>query len=183
MSEKIINYFENGESFNVNIDYLIENKRMGTAGCLSLVKKETIEEPFFLMNGDILTNVDFDDMLQEHIKNQNEITIATIRRENSISYGVIEHNGDRVTDILEKPTYKYIVSAGLYIINPNLIKEIPKDEYYDITSLFNKLLEENRKIGIYDIDDYWLDIGQPEDFHKAHIDYIKVFNKGQVDGN
>lgn len=180
MSEKIIDYFENGENFNVTIDYLIENKRMGTVGCLSLIEDDNIEEPFFLMNGDILTNVDFDCMLKEHIKNQNEITIATIKRENSIPYGVIEYDGEKVTNILEKPTYEYIVSAGLYIINPNLIKEIPKDEYYDITSLFNKLLEENRKIGIYDINDYWLDIGQPEDFHKAHIDYIKVFNKGQT---
>lgn len=180
MSEKIIDYFENGENFNVAIDYLIENKRMGTVGCLSLIEDDNIEEPFFLMNGDILTNVDFDCMLKEHIKNQNEITIATIKRENSIPYGVIEYDGEKVTNILEKPTYEYIVSAGLYIINQNLIKEIPKDEYYDITSLFNKLLEENRKIGIYDINDYWLDIGQPEDFHKAHIDYIKVFNKGQT---
>ena len=73
MSEKIIDYFENGENFNVTIDYLIENKRMGTVGCLSLIEVEFIEEPLFLMNGDILTNVDFDYMLKEHIKNQNEI--------------------------------------------------------------------------------------------------------------
>lgn len=176
MSEKIINYFENGKKFDAKIEYLIENKRMGTAGCLSLID-ENINEPFFIMNGDILTNVNFDDMLQDHLNNKNEITIATIRRENNIAYGVIEHDGTRVVNIVEKPIYEYIVSAGLYIINPDLIEEIPKDQYYDITSLFDKLLQENRKIGIYDINDYWLDIGQPEDFYKAHSDYVKIFNK------
>lgn len=178
MSEKVIDYFENGESFNVHISYLTENKRMGTAGCLSLIKDD-LQEPIFIMNGDILTNVNFDDMLQSHINNQNEITIATIRRKNNIAYGVIECDGEVVRKIVEKPTYEYIVSAGLYIINPNLLTEVPKDEYYDITSLFNKLLKEKRKVGIYDIDDYWLDIGRPEDFYKAHNDYISVFKKGQ----
>jgi|GEM_PF-157089 nucleotidyl transferase len=182
LSEKIINYFENGKKFNAKIDYLIENKRMGTAGCLSLIG-EAIEEPFFLMNGDILTNINFDDMLKTHIKNKNEITIATIKRENSIAYGVLECDGVVVKSIVEKPTYEYTVSAGLYIINPNLIQEIPKDQYYDITSLFEKLLKEGRKIGIYSINDYWLDIGRPEDFYRAHNDYLKIFDKGQLDDN
>lgn len=177
MSDKIIEYFENGDKLGVNIQYLNESKRLGTAGCLSLIN-ENLEEPFFLMNGDILTNVDFEDMLNQHLIHSNEITIATVKNSYNIPYGVIELNDGRVSQILEKPCYDYIVSGGLYIINSNLIKEIPKNEYYDITSLFNKLLEENRRIGIYDINDYWLDIGQPEDFHKAHMDYIKVFNKG-----
>lgn len=175
MADQITNYFENGEKFDVHIDYLHENKRMGTAGCLSLIENVT-EEPIFLMNGDILTNVNFEEMMNQHISNNNEITIASITRENVIPYGVIQYDGNKVTKIAEKPNYKYIVSAGLYILNSNLIKEIPKDEYYDITSLFDKLLSENRKIGIYDINDYWIDIGHPEDFYKAHKEYTKVFN-------
>lgn len=175
MAEQITNYFENGEKFDVHIDYLHESKRMGTAGCLSLIE-DVAEEPIFLMNGDILTNVNFEEMMNEHIGNNNEITIATITRENVIPYGVIQYDGNKVTKITEKPNYKYIVSAGLYILNSNLIKEIPNDEYYDITSLFDKLLSENRKIGIYDINDYWIDIGHQEDFYKAHKEYTKVFN-------
>lgn len=175
MADQIINYFENGEKFDVDIDYIRENKRMGTAGCLSLID-DIDEEPIFLMNGDILTNVDFEEMMQSHISSKNEITIATITRESTIPYGVIQYDGNKVGEIVEKPNYKYIVSAGLYILNSNLIKEIPKNEYYDITSLFDKLLSENRKIGIYDINDYWIDIGHPEDFYKAHKEYKKVFN-------
>ena len=174
MADQITNYFENGEKLDVHIDYLHENKRMGTAGCLSLIKKD-IDEPIFLMNGDILTNVNFEEMMNNHINSDNEITIATIKRENKIAYGVIQYDGCKVTDIVEKPTYEYIVSAGLYILNSSLIKEVPKDEYCDITSLFEKLIKENRKIGIYDINDYWLDIGHPEDFYKAHKEYTKVF--------
>ena len=115
------------------------------------------------MNGDILTNVDFEDMLNQHLIHSNEITIATVKNSYNIPYGVIELNDGRVSQILEKPCYDYIVSGGLYIINSNLIKEIPKNEYYDITSLFNKLLEENRRIGIYDIG--WI------------LDNLKIFIK------
>ena len=175
MADQITNYFDNGEKFDVNISYLHEKKRMGTAGCLSLIE-DVPEEPIFLMNGDILTNVNFEDMMKQHISHGNEITIATITRENTIPYGVIQYDGNKVTEIVEKPNYSYIVSAGLYILNSSLIKEIPKNEYYDITSLFDKLLSENRKIGIYDINDYWIDIGNPEDFYRAHKEYTKVFN-------
>jgi len=176
MAEQIIDYFENGKKFDIKVDYLKETKRMGTAGCLSLIPGK-LDEPFFLMNGDILTNVNFEKMLQVHLENKNEITIATIKRENHISYGVIEHNDNQVVKIVEKPTYEYVVSAGLYILSPHLLLEIPKDEFYDITSLFEKLLNENRKIGIFNIDDYWIDIGQPEDFYKAHNEYINIINQ------
>lgn len=177
MANQIEEYFENGDKFNVKIDYLRENQRMGTAGCLSLIE-EKINEPFFLMNGDILTNVDFEAMLYSHVKNQNEITIATIKYEHKIAYGVIQHDGKKVTEILEKPTYDYLVSAGLYVLNPKLLDEIPKNTYFDITSLFDKLLKEDRKIGIYDINDYWLDVGHPEDFYKAHEEFKNIFEKG-----
>jgi spore coat polysaccharide biosynthesis protein SpsF (cytidylyltransferase family)/UTP-glucose-1-phosphate uridylyltransferase len=174
-ADQIMDYFENGEKFDVKINYIQENKKMGTIGCLSLIEEE-IKEPFFVMNGDILTNVDFEDMMKYHIANKNEITIATIKKECNIPYGVIKHNKGKVLKIEEKPIYQYDISAGIYILNPNLIKEIPKD-YYDITSLFDKLLKENRKIGIYEIKNYWIDIGHPEDFYKARDEYEKVFTK------
>jgi spore coat polysaccharide biosynthesis protein SpsF (cytidylyltransferase family)/UTP-glucose-1-phosphate uridylyltransferase len=174
-AEQISDYFENGEKFDANISYIYENKKMGTIGCLSLIQEE-FNEPFFVMNGDILTNVNFEEMMNYHISNNNEITIATIKKEHNIPYGVIESDNNKVLKIEEKPTYKYNISAGIYILNSNLIKEIPLD-YYDITSLFDKLLRENRKIGVYEIKDYWIDIGHPEDFYKAREEYNKIFNK------
>lgn len=175
LSEQITNYFENGNRFDVNISYLIETERLGTIGCLSLID-ETIDDPFFVMNGDILTNIDFQDMLNFHKKNNFEITIASIEHQHAVPYGVIESDEtNTITSIEEKPIKKFSVSAGVYILNANLLHEIPKNKYYDITSLFEKLLLEKRKIGIYKINDYWIDIGHPEDFYKAHLEYHTVF--------
>lgn len=175
LSDQITNYFENGNRFDVTINYLIETTRLGTAGCLSLIN-DAIDEPFFIMNGDILTNIDFQDMLDFHNKNDFEITIACIEHQYSVPYGVIEADEtDTVITIQEKPIKKYRVSAGVYLLNPNLQNEIPAHEYYDITSLFDKLLLEKRKIGIYKINDYWVDIGHPEDLYKAHLEYHTIF--------
>ena len=174
MPEQIMNYFENGDKFNINIKYLEENKRLGTAGCLSLIK-EKIYHPFFLMNADILTDINFDEMLKFHEMNSNEITIATIEHSYTVPYGVIDAVDNQVINIKEKPEDTYVVSAGIYILNPELLNEIPTDAYYDITDLFKKLLEEKRKIGIYKIEGYWLDIGQPDDFYKAHSDFNSIF--------
>ncbi|HQS67280.1 MAG TPA: sugar phosphate nucleotidyltransferase [Sulfuricurvum sp.] len=175
LSEQITNYFDNGNRFDVSINYLVETEKLGTIGCLSLIN-ETLEDPFFVMNGDVLTNVDFQDMLNFHTKNNFEITIASIEHQHAIPYGVIEYDAtDTITAIEEKPIKKFSVSAGVYILNANLLNEIPKNKYYDITSLFEKLLLEKRKIGIYKINDYWVDIGRPEDFYKAHVEYHTMF--------
>ncbi|MFA6761010.1 MAG: sugar phosphate nucleotidyltransferase [Sulfuricurvum sp.] len=179
LSDLVVEYFGNGEKFDVSIRYLNEIKRLGTAGCLGLIE-EDLEEPFFIMNGDILTDIDFEDMLNYHIEQDNEVTIAAIKNSYNIPYGVIELKNNRVSEILEKPSYSYMVSGGIYILNPDLKGEIPKNEYFDITTLFERLLGEDRKIGVYEIDGYWLDIGRPDDYYKAHREYIEVFKK---DGN
>lgn len=175
MAEQITTYFENGDRFDTDIQYLIESKRLGTAGCLGLIA-EKLDEPFFVMNGDILTNINFHDMLNFHQQNRFEITIAAIEHQYAVPYGVIESDESHtVTAIHEKPLKKYKISGGVYLLNPDLLHEIPKNEYFDITSLFDKLLSQKRKIGMYKIDDYWVDIGRPEDFYKAHLEYHTIF--------
>lgn len=177
LADQIMDYFENGNRFDAKIQYLIENKKLGTVGCLSLINDE-IAEPIFIMNGDILAHLDLKNMLNFHKENDFEITIASIEHQYTVPYGVIDiDENNTVVSINEKPTKSYKVSGGIYIINPNLLREIPQNEYYDITSLFEKLLREKRKIGVYTIADYWMDIGHPEDFYKAHSDYKNIFKE------
>ena len=173
-AEQIIDYFGNGDKFGANIKYLQENKKLGTAGCLSLIEEE-IKEPIFLVNGDILTNINFEDMLNFHNKNNFDLTIAAATYSHTIPYGMIISNyKNELIKIEEKPTKEFLISGGVYIINPSILKEIPKDEYYDITDLFNKLLDQNQKIGVYKIDDYWIDIGHPQDFYQALYEYENI---------
>jgi NDP-sugar pyrophosphorylase family protein len=174
-ADQIVDYFQDGDKKNVNVKYLHEKKRLGTAGCLSLID-EKLNEPFFVMNGDILTDISFPDMLRAHKENKNEITIGTVYFSTEVPYGVIKEDKNSVLEIEEKPTQSSLVSAGIYILNHDLIQEIPKDEYFDITQLFEKLLDQKRKIGVYKIQNYWLDIGHPEDYFKAQNDFENYFN-------
>lgn len=177
MPEKIMTYFGDGKTFNVNIEYLLETKRLGTAGCLSLIN-ETFTEPFFLMNSDILTNIDFEKMLNFHLENGFEITIATIDHNTVIPYGVLKTDeSGQVESIKEKPIVTSKVSGGVYILNPDLIDLVPKDTFFDITSLFEMLLRDNRKIGAFSINEYWIDVGSPENFHQANVDFSTVFSE------
>ena len=178
--ESIMNYFGTGDELDIDIKYLREHKRLGTAGCLSLIE-ETIKEPIFLMNGDILTNVNFENMLDFHIKNEFAITIAVVEHSTVVPYGVIEVDNDNVVkSIKEKPSIKSNVSAGIYILNPELINLIPKETFFDITSLFEILLANNKRIGIFQIDDYWMDIGSPENFHQANDDFSNIFSSSEI---
>ncbi len=169
-AEQVIDYFENGNKFDVFIKYLRENKKLGTAGCLSLIE-EKIDEPFVLMNGDILTDLNFDNLLKYHKENKYDITIAATKYETYIPYGVLNVKDGLLQNIEEKPTKKSLISGGIYVINPQYLKYIPKNEYFDMPMLIDKLLKDNKKIGVYLIDGEWIDIGHIEDFYKAQIKY------------
>lgn len=175
MADQIIDFFNNGNTLDVNIKYLVEKQKLGTAGCLSMLDKDSISEPFILMNGDILTNVNFEDILNFHETNKYDVTIATISYNIQIPYGVISKEGNNVCDIIEKPIKTYETSAGIYVLSPNVLKYVPDNEKYDITSLFDELIKDGKKIGTYKINGYWLDIGKPDDFYKAHQDFACMF--------
>ena len=168
-AEVIENYFENGKKFDVNIKYLREKEKLGTVGCLSLIEEE-IKEPIFLMNGDILTNLDFLDMLNFHNSNKFDLTIAAATYSHYIPYGVLNVKNNQLISIDEKPTKEYLISGGIYILNPNLLDIVP-NSYYDMPMLIDKLLKENKKIGVYLIKNEWIDIGHIEDFYKAQLKY------------
>ena len=170
----IKNYFQDGNKFGVNIEYVIENKRMGTAGALGLLKEKP-KEPFFVMNGDILTNVNFENMLEYHTSHNSTATMAVREYDFQIPFGVVKMKDNEIKAIEEKPVYKFFVSAGIYILNPECIVYIPKDEFYDMPILFEDLIKDNKKTHSFPIREYWMDIGRLEEYEKATKEYIKVF--------
>ena len=166
--ELIYDYFGNGEKYGVNIRYIEENKRMGTAGALSLIPKALLEKPFFVVNGDVITNLDFDDLLVAHEKTNSTATMCVRSYSHEVPYGVIEckKNGEIIA-IKEKPQYNFNINAGIYVIDPEALKVLPSDTFYDMPQLFIDLKRKNFEIGSYSIDDYWIDIGKPQDYEQA----------------
>lgn len=172
-SEIIENFFQNGEKFGANINYVKENKRLGTAGALGLLEILP-KEPFFVMNGDILTEISFDSMLENHIEKNAVATMGTREFEYQVPYGVIEEKNGYITSIVEKPMEKYSVSAGIYVLNPECMSQISKNTYLDMPNLFLNLINRNLNVCMYKIDGYWIDIGRKEEYERANeeVNYV-----------
>ncbi|MCK4441383.1 MAG: alcohol dehydrogenase, partial [Sulfurovaceae bacterium] len=173
-SEVIESYFGDGSNFGVNIEYIHEDKRMGTAGALSLMR-DRLTEPFFVMNGDLLTNLNFEHMMEYHLNNHAIATMGVREYDFQVPYGVVNVNGKNIISIEEKPTHRFFVSGGVYILDSRVLEFIPNNEYYDMPSLFEKLIEKNIKSISYPIREYWLDIGRIEEFKRANDEYHEVF--------
>lgn len=165
--EVIQDYFQNGEAFDVSIEYIEEEKRMGTAGALSLLENRPTE-PFFVMNGDLLTQINFDQLMEFHIEHQSVATMCVREYEYQIPYGVIETNCTDLVSIKEKPIHRSFVNAGIYVLNPEVFDYIPQNEFYDMPSLFEHLIQKEKKTSAFPIHEYWLDIGQIDDFKRAN---------------
>ena len=174
MSEVIEEYFKDGSDFGVHIEYVHEEKRMGTAGALSLIR-EKLNEPFFVMNGDLLTNINFEHMMEYHITNSAVATMGVREYDFQVPYGVVNVDGIDIQSIEEKPIHSFFVSGGIYILSPDTLMFIPNDEFFDMPTLFEKLIAENKKSISFPIREYWLDIGRIEEFEKANSEYHKVF--------
>lgn len=174
-SEMIEDYFGDGSAFGVNIMFVHEDKRMGTAGALSLMKDE-LKEPFFVMNGDLLTDVNFEHMLEYHFKNNAVATMGVREYDFQVPYGVVNVDDHIITSIEEKPVQKFFVSAGIYMLDSDVLSSIPDDTFYDMPTLFEKLIIDNQKTISFPIREYWLDIGRISDFEKANNEYHGVFS-------
>ncbi len=172
LKEQIMDYFGDGKNWNVNIQYLIEKKPLGTAGALSLLPKE-INKPFIVINGDILTKFNMKQLIDFHYKNKSNLTICAREYEIKVPFGILETKGIELKDIIEKPTYKHYINAGIYTFDPDVLKIIPKSEPIDMPVLIAKLKSSNKKIIICTIHEYWLDIGRHESLTKAHQSWIQ----------
>lgn len=174
--EVIQNHFQAGEAFGVTIEYVEEEKRMGTAGALSLLENRPAQ-PFFVMNGDLLTQVNFNQLMQFHIEHQAVATMCVREYEFQVPYGVIETAGTDLMSIKEKPVHRSFVNAGIYVLSPEVFDYIPVDTFYDMPTLFEKLIEHGKKTSVFPIHEYWLDIGQVDDFKRANQQFKEFANE------
>ncbi len=168
--EVISDYFGSGENFGVKIDYIVEKKKLGTAGALTLIK-EKFKHPFFVINADILTTLDFQKLISFHEMQNSCATMCVRSHSQQVPYGVIKADQDsKLTKIEEKPSYSFNVNAGIYVLEPSILKHLPCDEFFDMPTLFDKLLVNEKHCSVFNLRDYWLDIGQINDFKKANDD-------------
>ncbi|MBD3670069.1 MAG: CBS domain-containing protein [Gammaproteobacteria bacterium] len=172
--DMVKDYFGDGGKWGVNIRYLEEDKRMGTAGALSLLP-DTPEKPFFVMNGDLLTKLNFNHLLDFHDEHDAVATMCVRTYEQTVPYGVVEIDGHKLTNIHEKPTQSFFVNAGIYVLDPDVLDHIPNDKFYDMTELVEGMIEKGSHAAVFPIREYWLDIGRMEDFESAHMDYQELF--------
>ncbi|MBF0425871.1 MAG: nucleotidyltransferase family protein [Magnetococcales bacterium] len=172
--EMIQSHFGDGSRWGVEIEYLEENDRLGTAGSLSLLP-DIPDEPFFVMNGDLLTRINYSNVLEFHREHGADATLCVRRIEQTVPYGVVETNKHRLVNIVEKPVQEYYVNAGIYLLSPQVIPYVPESDFFDMTDLFRKLVELGRTTAAFSFLDYWLDIGRLGDFQQACQDYPKVF--------
>jgi NDP-sugar pyrophosphorylase family protein len=173
-AEAIQGYFGNGDRFGVNIEYVLEEDRMGTAGALSLLTTKPTE-PFFVMNGDLLTNVNFESLLDYHQTHQAVATMCVREYDFQVPYGVVKIEGNQVQSIEEKPVHKFFVSAGIYMLSPETLNHIPEGQYYDMPTLFEKLIAQKQSTVSFPIHEYWLDIGRMNEYEQANREYSEVF--------
>ncbi len=173
MSHMIEDYFGNGEKWGVDIQYIKESKRMGTAGALGLMKKP--ELPTIVMNGDLLVNINFASLLDFHAKNKCDITVGVRKYDLQIPFGVIETKGHKVVGLEEKPKKSFLVSGGIYVINPLVFDRIPKDQFFDMTLLIEDAISNKLNVGAFLIHENWIDIGRLEDLEKANGIYKEFF--------
>lgn len=163
-------YFDNLDK-KYNITYFQEDHPLGTAGSLHLLKDQ-IKHTFFVTNCDTIIDEDYSEILRYHRNNQNEITMIAAIKNLKIPYGTLETKEDGLLDsIKEKPEYTFKINSGMYILEPSLINEIPKNEVFHITYLIEKLVKEGRRVGVYPINEgSWIDIGNWDEY----IKYLKV---------
>ena len=162
---KIKKYFKQGSKLEVKISYLEEKKPLGTAGSLWLVKKN-INKPIIVINGDVISNIDINNALDFHYKNNSEATMLISNYTYEFPYGVIKSKNFKLIDIEEKPNFNFYVNSGIYIINPSVLKRKKPNDFYDMTSLFTDLKKDKLKVCVFPIYENWDDIGTAYDLKK-----------------
>jgi NDP-sugar pyrophosphorylase family protein len=162
LGEQIRQHVGDGGEQDLHVNYLEEQKRLGTAGALTLLQPRP-RQPFIVMNGDLLTNLNFTHLLRFQRENGYPLVMCVKRHQVRVPYGVVDLDGDRIRGLREKPVYRHFINAGIYVLDPACLDWIPRDEFYDMTDLINGLLARGESVGAFPIYEYWRDIGKPED--------------------
>jgi NDP-sugar pyrophosphorylase family protein len=176
LAELLMAYFGQGERFGVQITYSREEKPLGTAGPLSLIPD--LSDRFLLMNGDVLTALNYSDMLTHHQASGAIATVAVYPRDVKIDLGIVEYDARcRLTNYTEKPTHHYRVSMGIYVFEPRVLDFVRPNECLDLPDLMKRLMAAGEIVNCYPYDGYWLDIGRPDDYQQAVADFERLADR------
>lgn len=168
-------FFQDGEKYGVNITYTLEDEPLGTAGPLNLVRDQ-IDDTFLVMNGDVLSDINFSDFLYYHKKQNNTATVALSNRSVNIDFGVVHISDDQRFDRWEeKPTIEYLVSTGIYLFEPDSLPSLPPKGFFNLPDFIQALDRDKKRVAGYIHKGYWLDIGRPEDYERACNDIERLF--------
>lgn len=170
LGEQIRDYFGDGRKWGADIVYLQEAEKRGTAGCLSLLP-EIPNNPMFVMNGDLLTKVNFKSLLDYHNANTARATMCVREYSIEVPFGVVEIEGSIIVGLEEKPVNNFFINAGIYMLDPKCLKMVPQSGVFDMTTLFAELIEAKEKVNSFPIHEYWTDIGRLTDLERAHSDF------------
>jgi dTDP-glucose pyrophosphorylase/predicted transcriptional regulator len=173
-SEQIRDYFKSGEKHNISINYVHEDSPLGTAGSLGLLPENLPDLPVIVMNGDLLTKVNFNNLLDFHYENNTDATMCVREYDFQVPYGVIETDNHKIKKIEEKPVHNFFVNAGVYVLNKTLVNKIDGRSYLNMTDFLDKELNKGG-VSAFPIHEYWLDIGQMDEYEKANREIKDIF--------
>jgi len=173
MANLIMAFFGDGSRWNINLDYSLEDRPLSTIGPLTLIAD--LPENFLVMNGDILCDLNYKDFFDFHVQHGNDVTVSVYKRDAKIDFGVLKYNSEHlITEFIEKPTYHFDVSMGIYCLNRSVVEQIPKGEPYGFDALMIDGIKNGLKIMARPFDGFWLDIGRPEDYDNANENYQEL---------
>jgi NDP-sugar pyrophosphorylase family protein len=173
-SEQIRDHFADGSEWGAEIRYLEEDRRLGTAGSLALIE-EPPAAPFVVMNGDLLTKVSFQNLMDFHAEQRSVATMCVREYDFQVPFGVVETDHTKIISIEEKPRQRFLVNAGIYVLNPEALGFISDDTSQDMTYVFESLIKADMETAVFPIREYWLDIGRLDDFEQANSDFENLF--------
>lgn len=171
MPEMISEHFGDGSRWGVSIRYIYEEKPLGTGGALGLLPHDEIDQPLFLMNGDLLTTLNFQNLLEFHQDHGGVATMCVREYEHCVPYGVIQSEGHRICSMVEKPVHRFFINAGIYLLSPDLVKSVAAGVRVDMPTLLEREIASGNDVNMFPVHEYWLDIGRMEDFKRAQQEF------------
>ena len=173
-AEKVQAHFGDGSAWGVKIEYVNEEKPLGTAGSIGLLPKNLPKLPILMINGDVLTKVNFEHLLTFHQQQKGIATMCIREYDVQIPFGVVNYEELQAKSIVEKPIRKFFVNAGIYVFEPELINKVTTNTHIDMPNLLDNQIGQGEKVSVFPLYEYWLDVGQIEDYKKANREFTDI---------
>jgi dTDP-glucose pyrophosphorylase/predicted transcriptional regulator len=174
-AEMVREHFRDGSDWDVSIKYIHEEEPLGTAGALGLLPKDLTKLPILMMNCDLLTKIDFEQLLEFHLDQDCDATMCVRQYDYQVPYGVIKAKDHRITSIIEKPMHKFFVNAGIYVLSPRILGTVDGTSYLDMPHMLESIIEQGGQVNMFPVHEYWLDVGAHEDFNTANMEFLDNF--------